>query len=87
MATTRFINPSSGSLMRKAYLRAGRKFSVNLYVGPLHPDEQPILIKASDWCTSVDEAMRTAMTFTNTFYPPEVTCDRTVSLIPVVMGY
>lgn len=87
MTTTRFNNPPPRSIMRQAFLRAGKKFSVNLYLGPSHCDDQPVFIRASEWCRSGRVAMRAAMTFLTEQYPPELTSGRIVTLIPVMMLY
>lgn len=87
MITTRFNNPPPRSLMRQALLRTGRQFSVNLYLGPSHPNDQTVLIKASDWCRSGGVAMRAAMTYLTEQYPPELTSGRTVTLTLVKMLY
>ena len=85
MTTTRFNNPPPRSLVRQAFLRAGKNFSVNMYLGPSHPGDQPVFIKASEWCRSSRVAMRAAMTFLTEQYPPELTSGRTVTLMPVKM--
>ena len=83
MSTTQFIEVAPDSLMRRAYLSAGR-FSVNLYVSPDLFTGRDVWVKASHWCSSIDEAMHAAKLFTEKYYAPEKTIGRELTLVPMI---
>ena len=71
--------------MHRAFLMGRLCFNVNLYVGLSLHDGRHVLVKASRWCTSTDEAMGIAMAYASDQFPSERTTGRKVQLIPMLM--
>lgn len=87
MHPTQVFNPPLGSLMRLAYLRVGRIYSVNLYLGPSAKESsRGSLQKITRWYSDSQTAWTEAKAAVTTHLPPEATEGRSITLVLVIMN-